>query len=249
MFVSRILIWLSWLLRAHIAYVIDTVKIIAAFCRISYCVLDLIRLNSIVCHVQTAICTMMWFSMIDSDINWLMFEVCILIWNSCIDMAISTSSLSYCIWNRYHQNHRSILPNLLLFAWFDTVEFNRMLCSNNKKNNDAVFSDRFRYQLAMFRFRVLIRLSQLLDAHIAYEIDTAKIIAAFFQISYWLHDLIRLEFNRLPCSKSKMYDDVVFDDWFRYQLTMFEVCTLLGLSGLLYNSYCIWDSYIKNNHL
>ena len=30
-----------------------------------------------------------------------------------------------------------------------------------------------------------------------------------------------------------MYDDVVFDDRFRYQLTMFEVCILIGLSRLL----------------
>ena len=30
-----------------------------------------------------------------------------------------------------------------------------------------------------------------------------------------------------------MYDDVVFDDRFRYQLTMFEVCILTGLSILL----------------
>ena len=62
---------LSRLLHAHIAYEIDTAKIIAAFSRISYCLHDLIWLNSIVCHVQITRCTMMWFSMIDFDINWL----------------------------------------------------------------------------------------------------------------------------------------------------------------------------------
>ena len=30
-----------------------------------------------------------------------------------------------------------------------------------------------------------------------------------------------------------MYDDVVFDDRLRYQLTMFEMCLLIGLSMLL----------------
>ena len=30
-----------------------------------------------------------------------------------------------------------------------------------------------------------------------------------------------------------MYDDVVFDDQFRYHLTMFEVCILIELSRLL----------------
>ena len=47
--------------------------------------------------------------------------------------------------------------------------------------DDAVFADRFRYQLTMFGVRVLIVLYPLLHAHIAYEIDTAKIIAAFFR--------------------------------------------------------------------
>ena len=68
---NRVLIGLSRLLHAQIAYEIDTTKIIAAFCRISYCLHNVIRLNSIVCHVQTTWCTMMWLSMIDSNINWL----------------------------------------------------------------------------------------------------------------------------------------------------------------------------------
>ena len=37
----------------------------------------------------------------------------------------------------------------------------------------------------------------------------------------------------VPCSNNKMYDDVVFDDRLRYQLTMFKACILIGLSGLL----------------
>ena len=57
---------------------------------------------------------------------------------------------------------------------------------------DAVFAIRFRYQLAIFAIRVSIWLSRLLHAHIAYEIDTDKIIAAFFRINFCLLDLIRL---------------------------------------------------------
>ena len=71
MFEIRVLIWLSWLLYPHIVYITDGAKIIAAFCRISYCLHDLIRLNSTVGYVQTTRCTMIWFSVIDSDINWL----------------------------------------------------------------------------------------------------------------------------------------------------------------------------------
>ena len=69
MFGIHVLIGLSRLLHAHIAYETDTDKIIAAFFRISYCLHDLIRLNAMVCHVQTTRCTMMWISMIDSAIN------------------------------------------------------------------------------------------------------------------------------------------------------------------------------------
>ena len=57
--------------------------------------------------------------------------------------------------------------------------------------DDAVFADRVRYQLTMIGIRVLIELSRLRRAHIAYEIDTAKITAALFGIFYCLNDLIR----------------------------------------------------------
>ena len=63
--------------------------------------------------------------------------------------------------------------------------------------DDAVFADRFRYQLAMFGSRLLIGLSRLLHDDIAYEIDTAKINAELFRISYFVHDLIRL--NLIVC--------------------------------------------------
>ena len=86
---------------------------------------------------------------------------------------------------------------LYCLAWFDTVEFNRLPCPNNEMYGHAVFAIRFRYQLAVFGVRVLIWLSRLLHAHIAYEIDTNKIIAAFFRISYCLLDLIRL--NSIVC--------------------------------------------------
>ena len=58
--------------------------------------------------------------------------------------------------------------------------------------DDVIIADRFRYPLTMYAKRVLIKLSRLLDAHIAYETDTAKIIAAFCRISYCLYDYIRL---------------------------------------------------------
>ena len=124
---------------------------------------DFILSNSTASRVQTTRCTMMQFSLVDSAINWLCLEI-----EYC--QVISTSSCSYCIWNRYCQNHRSILPNFLLVVWFDTGEFKRLPCSNNKIYDDVVFDYRFGYKLTMFEVCILIGLSRLLDTHIAYEI-------------------------------------------------------------------------------
>ena len=84
----------------------------------------------------------------------------------------------------------------------------------------------------MFGNGVLIGLSRLLLAHIAYEIDTAKMIAAFNRISYCLALFDPVEFNRLPCPNEKMHYDVVFADRFRYPLTMFGNCLLTELPRL-----------------
>ena len=100
--------------------------------------------------------------------------------------------------------------------------------------DEVVYAGPFRYQLAMFGIRVLIWLFGLLHAHIAYEIDTNKIIAASFRISYSFVLFDTFEFNRLPRSNNKMYDDGISAYLFRYQLTMFEVFILTGLSRLLH---------------
>ena len=48
----RVLIELSRLCHAHVANETDGAKIIPEVCRISYCLYELIRLNSIVCNEQ-----------------------------------------------------------------------------------------------------------------------------------------------------------------------------------------------------
>ena len=88
--------------------------------------------------------------------------------------------------------YAAILQIFYWLAWFDAVEFNRLPCPNDKKYDDVVFVYRFRYQLTMFGIRVLIWISRLLHSHIAYNMDTAKMIAEFCRISYCLHDSIRL---------------------------------------------------------
>ena len=138
MFRIRVLIWISRLLHAHIAYEILTAKTIAAFSEFP-----------IVCLI--------WYAWIKSsamfkqqDIRWCGFRWSIpqsidYVWNAGIEMAILKPSCSYCIYNRWCQNHRSILPNFLLFYWFYMVEFNRRRCSNNKMYDDMVCNDRFWY--------------------------------------------------------------------------------------------------------
>ena len=85
----------------------------------------------------------------------------------------------------------------LLFSMIGCCRIQSPACSNNEMYDDAVFADRFRYQLTLFGIHELIGQSRLLRAHIAYETDTDKIITAFFQISYSLNDLIRL--NSIVC--------------------------------------------------
>ena len=118
-------------------------------------------------------------------------------------------------------------------AWSETVEFNRLPCPNNEMYGDAVFANRFHYQLTMFGICVLIWQSRFFHAHIAYVIDTEKKHRSILQNFLLFSWFDTLEFNRLPWSKNKIYDDAVFADRFRYHLTMFGMCILIRLSRLL----------------
>ena len=66
------------------------------------------------------------------------------------------------------------------------VEFNRLPCPNEKIYDEEVSSDRFHYQLTMFGIRLLVWLSRLQHAHIAYEIAVAKITTEIGRISHCL---------------------------------------------------------------
>ena len=188
---------------------------------------------------------MIWYGWIQSsamlkqhDVRWCAFRLSIplsidYVWISSMDRAVATRSYSYCIWNRYCQNHRIILPNFLMIAWFDTPEFNRLSCSNNKMYYDAIFADRFRYQLIMFGFRVLVGLSRLLYAHIAYQIDTAK--SSQHSSAFSIGSMIWYAWIQSSAmSNNKMHDVAVFADRFRYQLAMFGIQVLIVQSRLLH---------------
>ena len=116
--------------------------------------------------------------------------------------------------------------------WSETVEFNRLPCPNNEMSGDVVFAIRFRYQMVIFGMRVLIWLSRLLHAHIAYEIDTDKIIAEFIRISYCFLDLIRL--NSVVCH----------DQTTRYTMMKFSLIDS-AIIWLCLESVC-WYGYLDS---
>ena len=122
---------------------------------------------------------------------------------------------------------------LYCLAWFDTVEFNRLPCPKNEMYDDAVFANRFHYQLTTFGIRVLIWLSWFFHAHIAYVIDTEKkIMAAFFRISYSLLVLIRL--NSIVCH----------DQTTRY--TMMRISLIDSAINWLCLKFGYWYGYLES---
>ena len=129
----------------------------------------------------------------------------------------------------------------LLFVWLDTVEINRLQCPNDKMYDDVVFVVQFRYQLLCLEFchRWGYLDSFMLILHMKQILKKVRSIQPNFLFFAWF---VTAEFNRLPCSNNKMYDDMDFADWFRYQLTMFEVCILIP-----WYSYCMWNSNMTNH--
>ena len=78
------------------------------------------------------------------------------------------------------------------------------------------------------------RLSRLLHAHIAYEKVIAKITAEFCQISHYLARFDTVEFHRLLCQNDMICHHEVCAYRFLFQLTMFEMLIVIGLSRLLH---------------
>ena len=119
----------------------------------------------------------------------LIWKICSLIYilswinHSCIvihKLLVLDGSLHYVQFVPY----AAILQIFILFSMICYYRIQRMPWPNNTMYDDAISADRFRYQLTMFGIRLLIGLSRFLHTYIAYEIDTAKSIAAFFRIFY-----------------------------------------------------------------
>ena len=158
------------------------------FCRYFYRLawLETLEFNRVPCtHVK------MYDDVVFAD----RFGYPLTVWEWSIDRIISVPPCSYWIWNRYCQNHSRILPNFLFFVWFDTVEFNRVPCPNDKMYDGVVFADWLRiYVLDSCIDRIISTPS---CSYFMWYIYTAQIIAEFCRIYYCLYDMIQL--NSTAC--------------------------------------------------
>ena len=136
---------------------------------------------------------------------------------------------------------------LYCLAWFDTVEFNRLPCPKNEMYHDAVFANRFHYQLTMFGIRVLIWLSRFFHADIAYVLDTDKIIAAFSEFNI----VCLIWYARIQSYAMFKQQEV---RWYGFQwsiLLSIDYVWIVNIHGAIsthWYSYCIWNSYTTNHH-
>ena len=139
---------------------------------------------------------------------------------------------------------RQFCTYLYCLAWFHTVEFNRLPCPKNEIYDDAVFANRFHYQLALFGIRVLIWLSWLLHAHIAYTVPISSQHSAEFPI------VCIIWYDWIQSSAMFNQQDVRwygFQWWILISIDYVWSVYIHGAISTPWYSYCIWNSYIKNH--
>ena len=137
---------------------------------------------------------------------------------------------------------------LYCLAWFDTVEFNRPPCPKKEMYDDAVFANRFHYQLTMLGIPLLIWLSWLLHAHIAYKTDGAKIIS---QHSAEFPIVCMIWYAWIQSLAMFKQQDVRWYGFHWSILISIDYVWSVYIHGPIstpWHSYCIWNSYIKHHH-
>ena len=134
---------------------------------------------------------------------------------------------------------------LQIFLLFRMIWYCRVQSPAVSKRQDVRWcnlNDRFRYPLTMFENRVLIRLSRLLHAHIAYETDTAKIIAACCRI----HIVCMIIYGWIQLPAVFKRQDV---RWCRFRWSLPLSIDYVWKSSMdratstPLCSYCIWNRY------
>ena len=202
---------------------------------------------------RISIVGMIWYAGIQSfavfnqqDVRWFGFRWSIsqsidYVWNSIFDWAISTPSCSYCVWNRYRQNHRSISSEfpIVCMIWHAWIQSSAMFKQQN-------------IRWCGFRWSIPLSIVYVWYTYTDVAISTPscsycmwdwycqhhRSILPNFQLLAWFD---ALEFNHLPCSNSKMYDDAFFASRFRYQLSMFWKSIIDRAISTHSCSCCIWN--------
>ena len=118
-------------------------------------------------------------------------------------------------------------------AWYDTVEFNRLPCPNNKMYDDAVLADLIPQSIGYVWNSSFDRAISTPSFSYCIWIDTAKIIAAFLRITYFFMIWYRwIQSYAMVKQQGVRWDG--FDNRFRYHLTTFEVFVLIELYRLVH---------------
>ena len=115
-------------------------------------------------------------------------------------------------------------------AWFDTVEFNRLPCPNNKMY--AILADLIPQSIGYVWNSSFDTAISTPSFSYCIWIDTAKIIAALLRITYFVMIWYRwIQLYAIVKQQDVRWCD--FDDRFRYQFNLFEVFILIELYRLL----------------
>ena len=136
-------------------------------------------------------------------------------------------------------SYSKILQIFVPFVWFDTGEFNRLQFANDKMYDDAVFADRFHYQLTIFRIGLLVcwyctwKKTELPKSSHSAEFSIVFMIWYDWIQSYAMFKTQDVRWCRFRSSIPTSIDNV----WSR--------CIDPAISTPWY-TYWIWNSYIKN---
>ena len=165
-----------------------------------------------------------------------------------MDRVISTPICSYCIQSRYCQNHRRILPNFLLFVWFDTVKCNPCRVQTTRGTMmyfSLIDSDihwlcvGFVYWLGYLdSFMLIFHMKQILPKSSQRSAEFPIVCMIWYS---WMQSSAMLKQQYARWSSSRGWISISID-------YAWSVCIDMAISTPIY-TYCIWNSYIKKSPL
>ena len=195
------------------------------FCKWFYCLawFYTVEFNRLPCPTR---CTMMRFLLIDSAINWpfLKFVYC----KGYLDSFMLILHKNYIL--PKSSQHSTEFP-IVCMIWYCWIQSSAMFKQQAIRWCGFIWSIPL---LIGYVWNTSIDMANLTPScsYCIYKrwCQNQSSILPNFLLFAWFYTV---EFNRRRCWNNKMYDDMVFNDWFWYRLTMFEVCIFTGLSRIL----------------